>query len=204
MSSQSFEQTTHTAHGDESSSHSHSFTSSLPHHLPQPKVNRQRVPVGMLVLTSAGTTLVLCHGIQRQGPWGKQGPAVRQSQGMAIGLLQPLRASLQAVNAWCSFSSFWACWSANGNILSVLPEDGGGCLQARTKPFNPGTGCFCCLCFNQGEDLFTNASPSPSVPLLQLKKKSHKADKSLSLLWRYAQQDQLQRQVLGACCWKSY
>lgn len=115
-------------------------------------------------------------GTEIRAPWGKQGPAVRQSQGVAIGLLQPFRASLQVANAWCSFSTFWARWSAHGNILSVILEDGGGCLQAPTKSFNPGTGCFLCLCFNQGEDLFTDASPSPSVPLLQLKKNSHKAE----------------------------
>ena len=118
----------------------------------------------------------MAWGTEIRAPWEKRGPAVRQSQGAPVGLLQPLRACLQAVNAWCSFSPFWACWSANGNILSVLPEDGEGCLHACTKPFCPGTGCFVCLCFNQGEDLFTKASPSPSVPLLQLKKSLHKAE----------------------------
>jgi len=99
-----------------------------------------------LLVPQAGAVV---WGMEIRAPWGKQGGAVRQCQAVAAGLLQPLRACLQAVNSWCSFLPFWASWSANGNIRSVLPGDGGGCLQARTKQVGPGTECFVCSYIKQ-------------------------------------------------------
>lgn len=85
------------------------FTFSLPHHLPQTKVSRQRGGCG-----SAGSDL-LTHQVDA-AVWGTEGRAPRGKVGIEMksgyGCWCPsaLRAGLQAVNAWYNFSPF--CWSA--------------------------------------------------------------------------------------------